>query len=63
MSQRTDILAHLKRGRTITHLEAEQRFGCLRLAARIDELRRAGYAIETRQVAQGGKRFARYSLA
>lgn len=40
MSQNTDILRHLKtRARGLTQLEALRRFGCMRLAARIDELR------------------------
>lgn len=63
MSQSADILRHLERGRTITHLEAERRFGCCRLAARIDELRKAGHPIETRRIVQGGKQFAKYALS
>jgi hypothetical protein len=42
MSQNSEILSHLKTGRTITALEALKKFGTMRLAARIDELRIAG---------------------
>ena len=47
MSQRAQVLAWLRKGRTITHLEAERLFGCIRVAARIDELRNAGWPIVT----------------
>lgn len=36
------ILAHLKKGLTITSLEALQMFGCMRLASRISDLRKRG---------------------
>jgi len=41
------ILAHLKTGATLTPLDALHKFGCFRLGARILELRRMGYRIET----------------
>lgn len=37
MSQTHEILEALKAGDKLTHLEAERRFNCARLAARIDE--------------------------
>lgn len=61
MSQNHAILSHLKRG-PITPLDALERYGCFRLAARIDELRTAGHAIRTEWVRQGEKRFARYRM-
>jgi integrase len=66
-SQLKSILAALQAGETLTHLEAEQRFGCARLAARIGELRAGDlnhiqYDIDTIWVRQNGKRFARYVL-
>jgi hypothetical protein len=60
MSQRDAILAHLKAGNTITAIEALRRWGCFRLAARIEELRDAGYPIETTLLVDGERRFARY---
>jgi len=38
-------------------------FGCARLAAWIDDLRKAGHNIITEDVKQNGKTFARYHLA
>lgn len=61
--QTADVLSYLKRGRSLTALEALDRLGCARLAARVDELRGAGYEIRTQYVRQDGKRFARYRLA
>lgn len=62
MSQNETIRAALLAGRAITPLEALQEFGCLRLAARISDLRRTGMDIECRHVTRNGKRFARYRL-
>ena len=45
MSQKSDILAALKRGETLTAMDALTRFGCFRLAARICELRQDGWNI------------------
>lgn len=56
------ILAHLKRGKKITPIEALNRFGCFRLGARIFELRQAGYAINSRMKKVGKKYVAEYSL-
>jgi hypothetical protein len=62
-SQTEQIRAHLVSGRDITPLEALQRFGCLRLAARIADLRAQGIPVETVPDQETGKRFARYRLA
>ena len=57
------ILAYLRAGHRITALDALELFGCFRLAARIHELRREGWAIEERTVeTASGKRIAEYSL-
>lgn len=61
-SQNACIAIWLKQGNTITPLEALQKFGCFRLGARIADLRKAGYNIETKMVEQNGKRFAQYRL-
>ena len=58
------ILAHLLSGEALTALEALDRFGCSRLAARIEELRRAGWPVVSELVPVGnGKKAARYRLA
>ena len=61
MSQKLKILSHLKRG-PLTPYVALDRYGCMRLAARIEELRNDGHRIETEYAAVNGKRFARYHL-
>jgi hypothetical protein len=65
MKKRTQcekILAYMKKGRTLTPLQALRKFNCLRLAGRIDELKRDGYMIKSRKIAIRGKRVARYLL-
>lgn len=62
MSQNELILARLRDG-PLTAIEALQGIGCLRLAARIDELRRQGHAIVAEKVrTPSGKYVARYRL-
>ncbi len=63
MSQKTQILNYLKRGRAITPLEALRKFGCFRLGARVWELRRAGHNIVKGWDEDGRKRWAKYHLA
>jgi len=63
MSQTTEILRHLAKGKTITPIEALDRFNCFRLAARIAEIRDRGHRIEVSKVrTKSGARVARYSL-
>jgi hypothetical protein len=62
VSQRDGVLALLKQGMSVTPMSALRTMGCMRLAARIAELREAGYRINTRLVSEGGKTFARYSM-
>lgn len=62
-SQNEQIRQHLEAGKTITPLEALSLFGCLRLGARIHNLKAMGLAICSQLVEQNGKRFAQYSLA
>jgi hypothetical protein len=62
-TQANRILRYLEAGNRLTALEALERFQCLRLAARIHELRDAGWQIEERTVeTRSGKRVAQYSL-
>jgi len=55
------ILAHLNR-KSITPLEALEKYGCFRLAAVIHTLRRRGIAIKTVDKTENGKTFAQYFL-
>lgn len=49
-SQRDLILKYLESGKSITQIEATEMFGCTRLAARINELRDAGYPIKSKMI-------------
>jgi len=63
MSQKTQILEHLKEHGSITPLEALRLFGCFRLAARIHELRRKeGWPIQERDERNATSTYARYIL-
>ena len=44
-SQSEQILIYLRAGNKLTPAEALRKFGCLRLAARVFDLRQAGYDI------------------
>lgn len=62
--QAQKVLKHLKRKKTITPLEAIGVFGIYRLAARIFELRKAGFNVITKMnMDEQGRPYARYSLA
>lgn len=62
MTQKEQILAHLKEYGHITPMIALDAYGCFRLAARIDELRDEGALIKTVMVNRRGKRYAQYWL-
>lgn len=63
MTQEAQILSYLKTGRTLTPIEALDRFGCFRLAARVYRLKDAGWPIHCdRREVENGKRVGRYSL-
>jgi len=63
MSMSHKLEAWLLKGKTITALQALNKWGCMRLSARINELRNDGFPILTDSVKQNGKVFARYRLA
>ena len=61
MSQNKQILKYLQDGNSITPIEALNKFDCLRLAARISDLRDKGFNIDTiEEIGTNGKRYARY---
>lgn len=63
MTQFERILRHLKAGRAITPAQAWRRYGCMRLSARIYDLKRAGHNIRTEpHTVRDGTIVARYSL-
>lgn len=54
---------HIEAGRSITPLQALNKWGILRLGARILELRQEGLDIVTEMVrTKDGKRYAKYQL-
>ena len=58
MTQTEWVLGKLLEGVRITPMDALRGCGCLRLAARVEELRREGMPIQTRTVQRFSKRFA-----
>ncbi|HAZ00692.1 MAG: hypothetical protein A2W90_14540 [Bacteroidetes bacterium GWF2_42_66] len=62
MSQNEQIRRHLEAGKTITPLDALRQFNCLRLGARIHNLKKCGMVIHSRLVNHNGKRFAEYFI-
>jgi sulfur transfer protein SufE len=52
----------LTRGYGITQLQALEKWGCMRLSARINELRTNGMNILTTMIQRDGKTYAKYSL-
>lgn len=56
------IRQHLESGKSITPLEALNRYGCLRLGERIYDLKLDGLRIKTERKTNGKKWFAEYSL-
>ena len=61
VSQCEHTLEYLKEYGSITPLEALNAFNCMRLGARIADLRKAGWHIRT-ETHKGGKAYAIYSL-
>lgn len=50
LSDKKKVLNHLMAHGDITPMEALSRYGCYRLGARIFDLRKEGYDIETKQI-------------
>ena len=63
ISQKAEIQAWLERGHRITPVQALEKWGCFRLAARVAELREDGLEIDTSFQHKNGKVFASYGLA
>ena len=63
ISQREQVLTHLKKGFPITSWEAIQQFRITRLSAVIYDLRQEGYTILSQNhTSKNGKKFASYTL-
>ncbi len=55
------LKAHLLSGKSITPLQALERYGTMRLPVYILRLRQKGYRIKTEMVTKGKKTYAKYS--
>lgn len=63
MSQTTQIQRHLEKGKSITPIQALNKYGCFRLAARIADLRNNGMNIKTTIIKlKNKKQVAQYSV-
>ena len=62
MTQNQQIKSYLEKGKSITPIQALNKFGCFRLAARISDLKNDGLNIATKIVTKDGKTFASYRL-
>jgi hypothetical protein len=62
MTQTEAIKAHILKHNSITPLEALEHYGCMRLAARIQELRKQGFSVLTKNVERNGKHYAKYVM-
>ena len=60
-SQNKQIKEYLDHGNKITSLDALEMFGCMRLASRINDLKKQGMGIGSKTVvAPNGKRYSQY---
>jgi hypothetical protein len=63
MSQNKQIADYLNKGKKLTTLDALNKFGCFRLASRINDLRNEGMNIVTKTIKlENKKQIAQYSL-
>ena len=63
MSQNKQIADYLNKGKKLTPIDALNKFGCFRLAARIADLRNDGMNIVTRTIKlENKKQIAQYSV-
>ena len=62
MTQKEAILDYLKKGNSLTPLEALNMFGCFRLSARIQDLEAEGNIIDSKPVTHNGKTYSSYKL-
>jgi len=63
MSQNKQIADYLNKGKKLTPIDALNKFGCFRLAARIADLRNDGMNIVTRTIKLDNKKqIAQYSI-
>ena len=63
MSQNKQIADYLNKGKKLTTIDALNKFGCFRLASRINDLRNEGMKISTKIIKlENKKQIAQYSI-
>ena len=63
MSQNKQIADYLNKGKKLTTIDALNKFGCFRLASRINDLRNDGMNITTKIIkVDNNKQVAQYSI-
>lgn len=63
VTQKQAVLSYLQTGERLTGLQALEMFGCIRLSARIKELKDSGHNIKSEKIkVSNGKRVASYRL-
>tara|TARA_R110002012_G_scaffold276213_2_gene463108 strand:- start:1322 stop:1561 length:240 start_codon:yes stop_codon:yes gene_type:complete len=62
-TQKNRILGYLQNGGKLTALNALQNFGCFRLASRIFDLKREGWAIKSEKIKLDGKSCSCYYIS
>ena len=60
-SQNKRIIKYLQKGKKLTAIDALNKFGCFRLASRINDIKN-DYEIKKEWIEKDGKRFVSYSL-
>lgn len=61
-SQTKQILRYLQKGKSLTPIDALNKFSCFRLGSRIYDIKKLGHTIERKMVEKNGKHFASYKL-
>ena len=56
------LIRDLEKGKSITALEALNRYGCFRLASRIYDLKKQGWRIDKKAIVKDGKTYASYFI-
>lgn len=63
MATQTELIRrHILKHNSITPMEALKHYGCMRLAARIRDLRNEGFSVLSTRVQRNGKTFAKYVM-
>lgn len=62
MTQVNLILDYMRKGNSITSIQALEMFGCFRLASRISEIKKQGVGIKTSMIHNGDKHYASYRI-